>query len=203
MSNSAISPDTSTRPATARLATASRDSVALVGQPMAGTTDVALETLELAAENGRDALLISTARGSGRLGVPDGVARIDCTPGPTPDADASVSSPADMTGISMPLSRFLDGADSPVVVFDSLSSLLPYVEKCDAFRFLSVLSNQVESAGGLVVVTVDDGAHDERTVRTFAQLFDGQVELRETPGGVEARGKGLPTMPARWLQARR
>jgi hypothetical protein len=203
MSNSVIPTDATARPATARLAAATRENVALIGQPMSGTTGVALETLELAAENGRDALLISTARGAGRLDVPDDVACIDCTPGPTAGADASINSPSDMTGISMPLSRFLDDADSPVVVLDSLSSLLPYVDEREAFRFLSILSNQVESAGGLAVVTVNDGAHDERTVRTFAQLFDGQVKLRETPGGVEARGKGTPTMPAEWLTARR
>lgn len=202
MSNITKSADTTSRPATSRLATVTEGSVAVVGEPMAGKSGIAIETLEQAADRGRDPLLVSAARGAGRLQVPDRVSVIDCTPGPAPGADVSVNSPADLTGISMPLSRFLDDADDPVVAIDSLSSLLLYADEQEVFRFLSVLGGQVSAAGGLGLITVNDGAHEESTVRTFAQLFDGQVTVRDAPGGVEARADGVPTFPTDWVQAR-
>jgi KaiC/GvpD/RAD55 family RecA-like ATPase len=199
-------PTTSTDPIAhavpARLATASGSNVAVVGEPMVGKSGVALDALEAAADAGRDTLLISAARGPGRMPVPDSVSVVDCTPGPESEDAVSVNSPADLTGIGMPVSKVLGDADRPVVAVDSLTSLLLYNETREAFRFFSVLSTQVASANGLGMYLVDDGAHDERTVQTFAQLFDGQVELRSGLGGTEARGRGVETLPAEWLPAR-
>jgi hypothetical protein len=151
---------------------------------------------------GRDALLISTARGPDRLDIPADVSVVDCTPGDTASADASVNSPAELTGISMPVSRFLDGATRPVVVIDSLSSLLLYGSEREVFRFLTVLSTQISQVDGLGLSLVDEGAHETQTVRTFAQQFDGQVKLQDAAGGVEARARGVETLPAEWVPAR-
>lgn len=203
MSNTTKPADTTMGPAPSRLATVMGENVAVVGQPMGGTSAVVTETLERAAGRGRDTLLISAARGPARLRVPDEVSVIDCTPGETPRVDVSVNSPADLTGISMPLSRFLDDADDPVVAVDSITSLLQYTGEKEVFRFLSVLGGQVSAADGLGLFTVNDGAHEEKTVRTFAQLFDGQVRVRNAPGGAEARADGVGTFPTGWVPAGR
>lgn len=202
MSHPTTSADSFTRPTPARLATVSNSNVAIVGEPMVGKSGVALDTLEAATEAGRDTLLISTARGPGRMPVPDTVTVIDATPGPTSEGAVSVNSPGDLTGIGMPVSKFLADAGRPVVAVDSLTSLLLYNETQEVFRFLSVLRSQLETTSGFGMYLVDDGAHDGRTVRTFAQLFDGQVRLRSGLGGTEARGKGVETLPAEWLPAR-
>jgi KaiC/GvpD/RAD55 family RecA-like ATPase len=203
MSHPSTSGDSVPRPAPARLAEVSDSNVAIVGEPMAGKGGAALDTLRAAAEVGRDALLISTARGPGRLPVPDGVTVVDCTPGAASEDVASVNSPGDLTGIGMLVSRFLEDANRPVVAVDSLTSLLLYSETRPVFRFLSVLSTQVTRADGLGLYLVDEGAHDRQTVRTFAQLFDGQLRLRGGPGGPEVRGSGVDTLPAEWIPARR
>ncbi|WP_276257285.1 DUF7504 family protein [Haloglomus litoreum] len=203
MSHPSTSSETVPRPAPERLARVSGSNVAVVGEPMVGKSGAALDTLRAAVDDGREALLISAARGPGRLPLPEGVTVVDCTPGPPSDDAVSVNSPGDLTGIGMPVSRFLNDADRPVVTVDSLTSLLLYSETRSVFRFLSVLSTQVARAGGLGLYLVDEGAHDERTSRTFAQLFDGQVRLRDGLGGPEARGKGVDALPAEWIPARR
>jgi archaellum biogenesis ATPase FlaH len=102
----------------------------------------------------------------------------------------------------MPVSRFLDGAEDPVLLLDSLSSILQYAEAESTFRFLSVLTSNVAGGGGVGLYTFDEGVHSERTHRTFAQLFDGRVELREVGGGdgTEARVTGVAGVAGDWFR---
>jgi len=181
-----------------RLAAASGTNVLVVGRPMSGKQSFGVSVLARAAESGRDVLLVTGSRRitslpfdpaeAGRFGV------VDCTPssveedGPVVD----VGSPGNLTGISMPVSRFLDGARDPVVLLDSVSSLLQYADEEPTFRFLSVLTSDVAGSGGVGLYTFDEGVHSEQTYRTFSQLFDGRAELRG--GGVSAdasTGPGL------------
>jgi len=180
-----------------RLAAASGTNVLVVGRPMSGKQSFGLSVLARAAGSGRDVLLVTGSRRitslpfdpaeAGRFGV------VDCTPssveedGPVVD----VGSPGDLTGISMPVSRFLDGARDPVVLLDSVSSLLQYADEEPTFRFLSVLTSNVAGGGGVGLYTFDEGVHPEQTYRTFSQLFEGRVELR----GGEGSGAGTSTGP--------
>lgn len=122
---------------------------------------------------------------------------IDCAPGETGDA-ADVGSPADLTGISMPLSEFMKRADSPGIGLDSISTLLYYTEEAAVFRFLSVLTAHLRQNDGLGLFVLTPEAHDEQTVRTLAQVFDGRIEFDE--GGDRVR-IGAPGAPDGW-QAR-
>jgi hypothetical protein len=168
---------------------------------MVGKSEVALDALAAAPD--RDRLLVTSTRGTGRLDRDriEGAAVVDCTPGTAPDGVRSVGSPADLTGISMPVSQFLDGAEDPLVVLDSLSSLLMYNETATVFRFLSVLTTHVSQAGGLALFVIDEGCHEEQTIRTFAQLFDGRVRVREGPTGPEAQARGVEELPGEWVSA--
>ena len=172
-----------------RLATVGGSNLLVVGPPMAGKRSFCLSVLAGGARRGRDVLVITASKSvtslpfdpgdAGRFGV------VDCTPR-TVDDDGplvNVGSPGDLTGISMPVSRFLDGAEDPVVLLDSVSSVLQYADEESAFRFLSVLTSNVTRDGGVGLYTFDEGVHTEETYRTFAQLFDGRVELR---GGATA-----------------
>ena len=182
----------------------------VVGPPMSGKRSFGLSVLGDGVENGRDALVVATSRRvasvpfdpseAGRFGI------VDCTPSAADEEGpvVNVASPGDLTGISMPVSRFLEGSERPVVLFDSVSSILQYANEESAFRFLSVLTSHVAGANGVGLYTFDEGAHTEETYRTFAQLFDGHVELHGsagagTDGGAsEARISGLAGVPSGW-----
>jgi KaiC/GvpD/RAD55 family RecA-like ATPase len=188
----------------ARLAAAAGRNVLVVGPPMSGKRAFGLSVLAAAASSGRDVLVVTTSRSvtslpfdpneAGRFGV------VDCTPGSGEDERAvvNVASPGDLTGISMPVSRFLDGATEPVVLLDSVSSMLQYAAEESAFRFLSVLTSSVADGRGVGLYTFDEGVHTERTHRTFSQLFDGRVELREADDGTEIRVDGIDGVGSGW-----
>jgi KaiC/GvpD/RAD55 family RecA-like ATPase len=176
-----------------RLAAVTGRNLLVVGPPMSGKRSFGVSVLDEGIANGRDALVVVSTRHlasvpfdhteAGRFGV------VDCTPSDVDEEGpvVNVASPGDLTGISMPVSRFLDGSERPVVLFDSISSILQYADEESAFRFLSVLTSQVAGAGGVGLYTFDGGAHAEETHRTFAQLFEGRVELR---GGTDPAGVG-------------
>jgi hypothetical protein len=199
-----------------RLAAASGINLLVVGEPMSGKRSFGLSVLARSAGDGRDVLVVTASRhvvslpfdpaDAGRFGV------VDCTPGGVEEDGpvVDVGSPGDLTGISMPVSRFLDGARDPVVLLDSVSSILQYADQESAFRFLSVLTSNVAGGGGVGLSTFDDGVHPERTYRTFSQLFDGRIELRGGrsalgggdggAGTTEVRVSGLPGVPNGWAR---
>lgn len=61
----------------------------------------------------------------------------------------------------------------------SLSTLLMYADLQTVFRFLHVFTGRIQSVGGLGVFTIDADAHDDRTMNTIKQLFDGIITTHE------------------------
>jgi len=120
---------------------------------------------------------------------------VDCSPTES-ESTAAISSPGDLTGVSMPVSEFLKETNRPVVAVDSLSTMLQYADQAAVFRFLSVLSAHIRRRDGFGLFVVTPTAHDERTLHTFAQVFDGRIDVErgrvradapEAPDGWHAR----------------
>ena len=110
---------------------------------------------------------------------------VDCSP--TESGSTSVvASPGDLTGASMPATEFLAATDRPVLAVDSLSTFLYYADDATVFRFLNGLSAHVRRRDGLGLFVMTPGAHDDRTVHTFAQVVDGRIELERDRVRVEA-----------------
>lgn len=120
---------------------------------------------------------------------------VDCSPTES-GSTGSISSPADLTGVSMPVSEFLKVTDAPVLAIDSISTLLYYADQAAVFRFLSVLSAHVRRRDGLGLFVLTPEAHDEQTVHTFAQVFDGRIDLERDRLRVDARDDG--DVPEGW-----
>ena len=178
--------------ASGALADTTGENLLVTGDPLVGKRSFVLDVATEAAVAGRDVLVVTAAKGAGalprRLREARGLSVVDCSPG-TGESFGSVTTvgtPADRTGVSMPVSRFLADAEQPVVVVDSLSTFLLYADDAPVFRFLSVLTAHVRRSGGLGLYTMDRGCHEEQTFRTFAQLFDGDVGLRPVETAPEA-----------------
>ena len=121
----------------------------------------------------RKVAVLSAEQARGAVAA-DGTASV-----PDPDGPAvsttTVSDPSDLTGIGIKVNQCLsaweDDEVPTVVCFDSVTTLLQYVDTRRAFRFLHVLSRRVRSVDGVAHYHVDPGAHDEQTLATIEGVF--------------------------------
>jgi KaiC/GvpD/RAD55 family RecA-like ATPase len=171
------------------------------GPPMSGKRSLCLDILASGTENGEGSIIVTTKDGADRV-LRDfesrtpyedrPVAIVDCVTrqqgvGEARDDDRIkyTSSPVDMTGIGIKLSEFLQafyqnrGIEKNRVMLHSLSTLLMYADLQTVFRFLHVFTGRIQSVDGLGVFAIDDSAHDDQTMNTLKQLFDGIVTTQE------------------------
>jgi hypothetical protein len=101
-------------------------------------------------------------------------------------AHKTVENPADLTTLGIEISELFStmtsesaGADSTVVCFDSLTTLLQYADLRNAFRFLHVVTGRIKAAGAVGHYHLDPEAHDNQTVATIKGLFDAVVQIDE------------------------
>jgi|Deesub1362A_J573_1020465.scaffolds.fasta_scaffold02122_6 KaiC/GvpD/RAD55 family RecA-like ATPase len=100
------------------------------------------------------------------------------------DSIKRVSSPIDLTGISVGINKFLEGyirggKENVIVVFDSLSNLLMYSNLQTVFRFLHVLTTRIKTSKAKAMYIVEQGMHDDMTITTLKQIFNGFIEFKE------------------------
>lgn len=96
--------------------------------------------------------------------------------------------PNDLTGLGMAVRDFFDGVGSsprpPVVCFDSLTGLSEYHEVRTLFRFLRVITQQVQTEGATAHFHVDPVAHDPQSLARLKPPFDAHVEVGAGEEGV-------------------
>jgi hypothetical protein len=89
--------------------------------------------------------------------------------------------PSDLTGLGMAVRDFFDGvASSPrpaVACFDSVTGLCEYNEVRTLFRFLRVITQQVQTEGATAHFHVDPVAHDQQSLARLKPPFDAHVEI--------------------------
>ncbi len=109
-----------------------------------------------------------------------GVITVGDAAGTTDRADVeseSVSTPSDLTGLGIEIGRYLSEFAAPVVCFDSLTSMLQYVDFETAYEFLHTILGQIHAAGAQAHFHVDPDAHEESTVVAITSLFDASVSV--------------------------
>ncbi len=182
-------------------------SLLVSGPPMTGKYDLLVRLL-----SGGDAIAITTSTSATTLREDHGASSpqgrlsiIDCVSHArgleTTDSKATryVPGPGNLTRIGTAFTALIeDHSDSDVRVgLHSISPLLMQSELRSVYRFLQVLTGQVEAAGWLCFATFDPTMHDEQTVSSVLDPFDGVIETREQ-GRREARIKGLDPTPGEW-----
>jgi len=120
----------------------------------------------------------------GVITVGDGGADVD-----RDDADVrSVGSASDLTGLGIEIGQVLSEWEAPVAVcFDSLTSMLQYVDFETAYEFLHALTGQLYAADARAHYHVDPAAHDEMHVQGITSLFDAAVDVGEDGVSVRTR----------------
>ena len=183
------------------------------GPPMSGKRELGFQILADGVEHGEGAIVVTTKDSADR--VLEDFAEVAVVENPTvgvvdcvtkqqgmgnrreSDLVRYASSPNDLTGIGIELSELLRafyeqrGARKNRILLHSLSTLLMYSDLQTVFRFMHVFTGRVQSADALGVFVVDSTAHDEQTVSTLKQLFDGVISIQEHDGGFRTRLLGV------------
>lgn len=156
------------------------------------TTDAAPSELEALA--GRVGL--SLAENTGKM-----LKFIDCyswTLGAPPAGrtDAQIQGPSALNDLAIALSQALPEGQKAKsrVVIHSLSTLLLYNSPEVVFKFIQITGSRLKSSGATVLLMLETGMHDEKTVSTLRHLADEIIEL-EFKGGkgrIRAPLSGVP-----------
>ncbi len=97
-----------------------------------------------------------------------------------------VSTPSDLTGLSIAIDESLAALDPPIrICFDSVTAMLQYVEFATAYEFLHVIASQIQQSGARVHFHVDPQAHDEQSLAALTSLVEARVSAAE--GTVQSR----------------
>lgn len=100
----------------------------------------------------------------------------------------SVSTPSDLTGLGINIGQFLSEFEAPVFVcFDSVTSLLQYVDVQTAYEFLHAITGQIHAAGARAHFHIDPSAHDDQDIAAISSLFDGRVSLAAEEREIQTR----------------
>jgi hypothetical protein len=98
----------------------------------------------------------------------------------------TVSEPGDLTGIGIKMNKALsawtEDDEHTHVCFDSLTTLLQYVDTKRAFQYLHVTTKRIESAEATAHYHIDPNAHDEQTLATIESLFSDVFEYDTETG---------------------
>ncbi len=171
------------------------------GPPLTGKRALALDILADGTTQGNGAIVVTTKDNADRV-LADyekrvayearPVAVVDCVTRQQGVSDVRdderikyASSPVDMTGIGIKLSEFLQafyqdrGIEQNRIMVNSLSTLLMYSDLQTVFRFLHVFTGRIQSVDALGLFCIDSSAHDDQTLNTLTQLFDGIITTSE------------------------
>lgn len=191
--------------------------VAIVGPSMIGKRKLALRLLAAGYETGDGILCITTDSAKtvceelevyvdtldrNRIGVvdtsgSDGQDLLDVT-------IETVSSPSDLTGISIGTSKLFKHFESRGISdirygLISVSTLLQYLDSQTVFQFLHVYTKRIGDTGGLGIYTLNNASHDPQVINTITGEFDALIELQEVESGdVEFRVRGLGQRATAW-----
>lgn len=175
--------------------------------PSAETEPLLYDAVAEGIEAGEAAIVITTNRSAQRvvdeLAARDALATdrlgvVDCASGEEEPGDLQgvpvrqLSSPGDLTGLSLEFAKLLQGFDQQGVDGDvrvclnTVSTLLMYNEVRTVFRFLHVFSSRIRSADLLGLFTLDPTMHDDQTTNTVRTIFD--AEMTPADDGVELAG---------------
>ncbi|MFB6130576.1 MAG: hypothetical protein ABEJ28_07125 [Salinigranum sp.] len=103
------------------------------------------------------------------------------------------ANPHDLTEFGMRWQRALDRVDGPqahpLVEFDSVTSMLQFVDVRTAYQFVHCISAHVREIGAHAQFYLDPDAHEERVVQVFRSTVD-DIRREESDGSSASRRDG-------------
>lgn len=197
--------------------------IMLIGPPMSGKEVILYHIMyNGAAINGNSVTNVTTGESAthilewfkknkmdlplDRIGIIDCITKTSGGLGVENENIKMVSSPVDLTGIGVKISQFFDeflikkNIQKNQLYMNSLSTILMYSNFQIIFRFLHVFTGRIKLTGALGIYLIDSGMHDERTLVTLKQLFDGIIEIQSENDKNFIRMIGLSSKSTPWFE---
>ena len=187
----------------------------LIGPPLAGEKQLIYKYMQESLNNNTPVLLISTDKSPEEIKKEmlkskifmtkfetDGILKyIDCYSHQTDellkdtDVIRRVSGPLALNEISIALSDierdFIKLNPQHNIIFSSLSTLLMYSNPQMVGRFLQVIIAKIKKAGGSILLTMEEGMHDEKVIVTIEHLMDVIIHVRKDEDKTLIRADGI------------
>jgi len=161
-----------------RLLTAGEDDALLVVSFMLSPEEWIRRWTDRVGDLPEDVVLVATSDAFNQPGSDDDL----------PDAVTVeyLSSPGDLTGIGMIISKYLERwhehGQSMSVCFDSLTTLLQYSESRSVYRFLHLITTRLSGADARSHFHLDPATQDEQTASTITSTFQAVARHDEGEG---------------------
>jgi len=183
-----------------------------LGPPMVGKETLLWDLLSPTADGAAVAVLTETDPETFFAAVdgPDDRVRVvDCTGelrGVDPVEDERVrrvSSPADLTGIAIAVSEFVESFDdrglAVRVGLDCLTTLSTYVTEDRLAKLLHKVVQMTSVTGGTFVATLHTDTLETEVLETIGVIFDGRIQIQEGHDGPILRVDGPGAEPTEWV----
>jgi KaiC/GvpD/RAD55 family RecA-like ATPase len=197
--------------------------IMLIGPPMSGKEAILYNIMYHGAVKNENAVITVTTRESAphilewfqenKLSLPlSRIGIVDCVTKTLGGAIVEnenikiASSPVDLTGIGVKISQFFEeffmkkNIRKIQLHINSLSTILMYSNIQTVFRFLHVFTGRIRAAGALGIYVIESGMHDEQSIVTLKQLFDGMIEIKSENDRHLIRAGGFSSKSTPWFE---
>ena len=114
--------------------------------------------------------------------------------------DGNVNLNAIGVGVNEAHSKLLGKGDYIRMAFDSISTLIAFVNAPATFRFLQILAGRLRSQRAVAYYTLEKGMHTDAEVQMFKHLMGGVMELSEEEAENLLRVQGVGEVATRdWV----
>ncbi|MDY6776597.1 MAG: RAD55 family ATPase [Candidatus Nanohaloarchaea archaeon] len=99
--------------------------------------------------------------------------------GKEPDGKFAIEGPSDLNQMNMTLADAMTelGSGQKRIVMDSVSTLVLYTDPTSAVKFLQMVGAKSKASNGTLVMTLEEGVHDQKTISTLNYVADGLINM--------------------------
>ncbi|MDA4115527.1 MAG: RAD55 family ATPase [Thaumarchaeota archaeon] len=190
----------------------------VLGPPGAGKSILSKRFLYAGIQEKKEAFLVATSEGEDRIletmqlfswdkGIEEHMHLLDCYSWKSGKSKSKYSaSLTSLTDVSVGITSIIDDAgvqpeDDSRIVIDSFTDVINYGGAERALRLLDTVHTKLQTRGVTGLVLLEEGVHDEKTVKSVEYATDGTIRMKFSETGrfmMVSRLAATPLSP-KWI----